>query len=375
MQPGRSEARPRGVIPTRLLLALALLLAGCATAARPVADGWERLPDPPLSPRARSVLAWTGSELLVLGGDVSPPCPGGASCVGGPALRRDGAALDPVRSTWRRVADAPLPPAGRAVLLGGTVWVQAARALLAYDVRTDRWVAHPPPPGTGRTGWQLYGSRGLLVALVSSEEGGTTARDALFDPAIARWELLPPDALRPSFDRSAVDTPDGLLVTGAKVVPPSFPGPSLMRAELLDTQSRSWHRLPDSEQLVATGGVAHGGKVWFPMLGVADGGEVNGWGRTVPYGGYLDLARTRWAHLTDPPDERTGGWVVQAPGGRLSAASGWLFDADTESWSSLARPADAPERAGEAAWAGDALVVVGGQQDLRWVQGAWLLRP
>ncbi|MGI8793537.1 MAG: hypothetical protein ACR2H3_10220, partial [Acidimicrobiales bacterium] len=40
------------------------------TSGRPPATGrWEQLPEPPLSPRARTVGVWTGDEVLLLCGD------------------------------------------------------------------------------------------------------------------------------------------------------------------------------------------------------------------------------------------------------------------------------------------------------------------
>ncbi|HWV50582.1 MAG TPA: hypothetical protein VN035_14105, partial [Microbacterium sp.] len=63
-----------------------LLLAGCTQgvpepvqtvaadpAARPA--GWSAAEDFPLDLRESPVTVWTGSELVVVGGDLAPPCP------------------------------------------------------------------------------------------------------------------------------------------------------------------------------------------------------------------------------------------------------------------------------------------------------------
>ena len=97
-----------------------------------------------------------------------------------------------------------------------------------------------------------------------------------------------------------------------------------------------------------------------PTTGGADGGEVNGYGRVIPFGGRLDPATGTWSRLPDPPAEYTGGWTVEAPGGTVMAADGWLYDDQAETWTRLPRPMGAPEDPGPAVWAGDVLVVHGG---------------
>lgn len=385
-EPGRRAPGQR--LQRLLVLPLALLAAGCGSAPSATGEGvepslrplvWERLPDPPLAPREGAVVVAVGGEVLVLGGDTSPVCPDGASCAGPEGWEDDGAALDLATATWRKLADAPRPPRGPATVVGDVVWVRGAErgdaTLLSYDLSEDRWTGHPAPPGGAADQWVPVSTRGAVVALRLSAESGAARPDAVYDSARRAWTELPRDPLHPSFDRSAVDTPAGLLVTGAELVPqPGSEGPSLMRAELLDVDARRWEWLPDSDQLVTTGGAVHGGRVWFPALGGADGGEVDGWGRTVPYGGVLDLSGRAWSRLPHPPEPLTGGWPVGAAGGRYTAVEGWLLDVEGETWTRLPRPAGAPERPGQAAWAGDSLVVVGGQQGLERSPGAWLLR-
>ena len=80
--------------PVRRLaaVALAVCLSACGPAATPggprrsveeVAGqgaAWARVPDVPLSPRTDPVVAWTGSEVLVVGGNTGWICPPYADC-------------------------------------------------------------------------------------------------------------------------------------------------------------------------------------------------------------------------------------------------------------------------------------------------------
>jgi hypothetical protein len=83
----------------------------------------------PLSPRDAPATAWTGEELVVVGGTVE----------GTPA--RDGAAYDPATDTWRPIADAPAPVDARqvAVWTGEEMVVTATTGAFAYDPAADAW--------------------------------------------------------------------------------------------------------------------------------------------------------------------------------------------------------------------------------------------
>ena len=80
-----------------------------------------------------------------------------------------------------------------------------------------------------------------------------------------------------------------LLLFDHELVPnPGSEKPSITRAAALDLESGSWRRLPDSEILASGPWVIDDGRLINPMLGSADGGDSNGWGRSYPYGGILD---------------------------------------------------------------------------------------
>jgi hypothetical protein len=90
-----------------------------------------------------------------------------------PNPARDGAAYNPETRSWRRVADAPVPPGSPAALVDGVVFLQAGGGeLSAYDVAADRWASHgkaaapylsgPMATGGGRLVFADPKSAGLL---------------------------------------------------------------------------------------------------------------------------------------------------------------------------------------------------------------------
>lgn len=106
-------------MPTRGLPALSaaflVLVAGCTArdvTATPTSDEtpsqWRPIAESPLLARSGAVAVWTGSEMVVFGGDTGPPCPPGARCIGPTVdeLALDGAAYDPDTDSWRPVAGA-----------------------------------------------------------------------------------------------------------------------------------------------------------------------------------------------------------------------------------------------------------------------------
>lgn len=80
----------------------------------------------------------------------------------------------------------------------------------------------------------------------------------------------------------------------------------------------------------------------------------------MPSGGTLALPDGRWGRLPDPQQLGTGGWRVQARGGRYTAVEGYLYDDAERRWTVLPQPAGAAAFPGSAVWAGDRLVVLGG---------------
>ena len=174
--------------------------------------------------------------------------------------------------------------------------------------------------------------------------------------------MLPDDPFALSFDRSITATDEGLVLT-AKAIGRRWqpgrprPGPRRPAAARVRPVARAARRATSS---AAGAGRGPAKRLVDPTLGGADGGEVNGYGRTIPYGGALDPATGTWSRLPDAPREQTGGWPVEALDGPVIAVEGWLYDDAAGTWDRLRRPKGAPPEPGVGVWAGDTLLVLGG---------------
>jgi len=194
---------------------------------------WTTIPVAPISPRIDPVQVWTGRELIVWGGiEVSP--------VGG--VTNDGAAYDPAAHRWRRIAPAPLSPRASAsgvwtgselVVWGGQLaGNRPAGDGAAYDPATNRWRVLPPSPLSPRlratllwTGHQVLVLGGLTSSPSTSGSSSSgvwvgallvhgSPQAASYDPRTDRWQLLPelPVPVDHHLDRlAAVWTGDRLL--------------------------------------------------------------------------------------------------------------------------------------------------------------------
>ena len=109
----------------------------------PATNTWRALPAAPVSGRFRFGSVWTGTELVVWGGN------------DGTKRVADGAAYNPTADTWRTLAKAPLAPRSnlQAVWTGGKVlfWGGEDDIIFgngaAYDPAADAWA----PLATTRT--------------------------------------------------------------------------------------------------------------------------------------------------------------------------------------------------------------------------------
>jgi hypothetical protein len=335
---------------------------------------WVPVPESPLSPRRAATAVWVDQQFLVVGG-LADWCPPTADCAGGASPRVDGAVLDPRTGRWQSVADAPTGVAAApSAVIDGVVYLltsDAVARLLAYDAAADRWTSLPPPPGTPD---RLVAAGEVLVAVSGSDEL-EAAVDSVFAPDTGAWTALPDDPLGPSFDREAVWLGHRLLLAAKDLVAsPGSERPALVRLAELDATWTTWRGLPDSE-LLGWGATAVGDHVVWPVLGAADGGQVNGWGRAYPNGGVLDPADGTWRPLPDIPGGGNRGRVPAAVVGDRVVVGDGLLDPATLAWAPLPKP-PWDDVAEQAVAGSDDLVLVWGGSDAAGLRAdGHLLRP
>lgn len=307
---------------------------------------------------------------MFVGGYTGRPCPPNADCdVPEGSTASDGAAYNFDTQTWQPIAEAPRPVAAYSstAVIDETLYVLAGDHLLAWHANRDAWTELDPPtsPHWANLVADTQAAQPRLVLAAGSDENGVLP-DQVYDPADGSWSQLPANPLRPSFDRVVISTPEGLVLVAKPIGPDGGPeDPALVRAAVLRPGATTW-------QEIASGGDQLGGGHWTwtgrrlvdPTPGGADGGQVNNYGRTIPYGGALDPAAGDWAPLRGTPEEFTGGWPVDALGGRYVAVQGWVYDdgdaGRDSTWTRLPRPDGAPEEPGRGVWVGDTLIVSGG---------------
>ncbi len=189
------------------LLVVPLALGACGDDGETASGGWARLPDLPFA-TSLPITAWTGEEVLVVGGDTRP-CPPNAGCANPSRIITTGAAYDVDDERWRPIADAPQPLAGydRSTFVDGTLVVQTdeGRTWLAYDVAEDAWRRLPAPPEPTLDAGSLTADGSGFVALTESR--GVVRHD------LGRaWVPYPDPPLRPV---TAVAIGNGIAVSSA----------------------------------------------------------------------------------------------------------------------------------------------------------------
>jgi len=316
-------------------------------------EGWDSLPAPPIPARDGAVIGWTGKEIVVAGGTTFV-CPPGAHCVGSaePYLS-DGAAFDPATRAWRTIAAAPMPipPFSPNVRLGSGVYVLVSQGsgsepttLLRYVSTEDTWETETVPVPYPVGGLQATDD-GILV--YPSSDGVGDLADLVFHPADKTWTELPADPLSPSFDRSYAWAGEDLYLFAHDMTPSpgGEDGPSFVQAAVLDADG-VWTRLPAGDTIGSSRIISDQGRLVDPTLGCADGGEVNNYGRCIPYGSVFDTSTQTWAALPNPPS--SGEKHVVSAGAftadevLLAGPRGHMLDLRTDTWMSMPEIGDGP---------------------------------
>jgi N-acetylneuraminic acid mutarotase len=224
-----------------------LLLWGTTNAAfNPSTNAWRALPDPPTWGDP-AFAVWTGRQMIGWGGG------------GGDLLIDEGAAYTPSTNTWKRLPPAPLAGDGRlttGVWTGSEVIVVGGEAagrrserfyadVAAYDPRTNQWRRLAPMP-VGLSGTAVWDGTDVLVVNAQTRDPSNpyrthqVLRGLAYDPITDSWRWL--SAIEYSRDGAAtVWTGHELVVWGGTVgdtIPP--------HGETYDPSTDEWSAMPRS---------------------------------------------------------------------------------------------------------------------------------
>jgi hypothetical protein len=159
---------------------------------RPARDGygfeprtgrWSHIPAAPGPGRTDAYAVWTGSEVLVVGG------------YGNDKQQPANVALDPATNIWRRISEPPIsvPAHAAKVWTGHTLIVwgggHAGRFGAEYAPATDRWRRIAPAPISLKSPSAAWTGSQMIV--FGSSIG------ASYDPHTNAWQRLPPSTLAP----------------------------------------------------------------------------------------------------------------------------------------------------------------------------------
>lgn len=153
-----------------------------AAAYDPVTRAWRRLPPLP-APRKYATAAWTGTEVLVVGGRAGYPSY---------QMYADGVAYNPATNRWRRIPAMPVGRVGHTALwTGDQLLVWGGRTMrdgewttpqrgYAYDRGRNRWTALPISPLRGRIGHVGFWTGNRMLIWGGEPVGGASPTDPAF---------------------------------------------------------------------------------------------------------------------------------------------------------------------------------------------------
>jgi len=248
----------------------------------PEADSWRVLAKSPLSGRTGQNDVWTGSSLLIWGGDANH------------RKLKDGASYDPAADTWTALPDAPAARSGAQTAWTGTeaLFVGGSREDgVAYNPATRTWRTLPDAPFHSYD-WALSTWTGEEFLLFVETSRSRETRGAAYDPASDTWRTLPTGPAMTGDASGAVWTGDRAVLFSPS---PQLHGSSeknpLDPGGIYLPKTNKWERMPLAPHAVtATSG--HG----EPLLA---GREIVQWGGALPAIAY-HLDESRWRSIPVP---------------------------------------------------------------------------
>lgn len=377
-----------------------------AESASTLAQGtWTSAPAGPLSARTQQAAIWTGSDLLIWGGQsvsFSTTCPCSTN------MLNNGALFDPRSEKWTVMANSPLSPrdgvasvwTGHVALLWGGQTEDTANTPAdsnrgaAFNPSSDRWSLLAASPLSPRddaialwTGEEaiFIGGNSPPGATSSSSLDGADIDGATYDPSTRRWTrlpTLPAKGLGAAYGITATWSDHALIAWATfQTTRPVGSNGTQIRTRQLGAEwtpgQRSWKLLPSPPQTVVT---ADGTSTWLAGRDVVTGATdcIGAMSCPAPITGVAEIydpARDAWA--TSPrapifihPDlvVSTGTNLVlinestemTGPNLNFSPGDGTIFDPMKNTTTSLpAVPAEDVDTFSSMVWTGHDLLMWG----------------
>ena len=333
---------------------------------------WAPLSKSPLSARSGHLAVWTGTRMLVWGGDGPDNQP-----------LADGAAYDPSTGRWEPMAASPTGPLfGATAVWTGTrmlVWGGAASSSddpgsergtgAAYDPATDTWapIGRAPLPTVAGHVAVWTGERMLVWGGSVGEV--PVADGAAYDPSTGRWTRLAAAPIAPRWDHTAVWTGERMIVWGGLSGEESESTVAFADGAAYDPTTDSWTTVPAAPVV----GRASHAAIWSGSAMVIWGGTGATSGLLADGAAYDPSTRTWKALPASPLGPRMFETAVAADrsmvvwggtGERGDArADGAAYDPAAATWSPLPRSPLPPRARHTAVWTGEGLIVWGGSGD------------
>jgi len=323
----------------------------------PLTDVWRLTPvQGAPSQRIGHTAVWTGQEMIIWGGG------------GGGTPSDTGGRYDPVTDMWRPTGTTGAPQSRRdhtAVWTGTEMIVWGGSFLTntggRYDPETDTWtpttlVNAPAPRQDHVAVWT--GEEMIVYAGLSMTTGGR------YDPATDSWTPTTTVGTPDGRDgASAVWTGQEMIIWGGST------GGILPTGGRYNPTTDSW---TPTSLVNAPANRGRHAAVWAGDRMIVWGGTDSsqpGPSSTVNTGGTYDPATDTWAATTlvNAPAPRTGHTGVWADGllivwGGTAGTTGGRYHAGTDSWTptSTASPVPTPRRGHTAVWTGGEMIIWGG---------------
>jgi Kelch motif protein len=188
-------------------------------------DTWQPMPASPLTGRWDAYGVWTGTELLVIGGNTEG------------SVLTDAGAYNPLGRRWRSLPPMPAPRAGATAVWTGTeVLIVGGHSRawpidkvyadgVAFNPVTNRWRTLPSSPISRYDHMAVWTGSRLLVwggqTLPRDAETGvysTPPHGMIFDPVTGTWSAMPVSVLRGRTRAATAWTGSEMLIWGGAAV-------------------------------------------------------------------------------------------------------------------------------------------------------------